>query len=69
MSETVSVELTNEQREMLLHGLRFVRSNLMLDIHDPTPELDQDRENKLREIASLVEQLQRAAVQESSNVA
>jgi hypothetical protein len=58
MSETMSVGLTEQQREILLRGLRFVRSSVALDVHDSTPELDAERSTKLREIRQLAEYLE-----------
>jgi hypothetical protein len=60
MSEAVSVGLTDQQREILLRGLRFVRSSVALDVHDPTPELDAERATKLREIKQLADYLEGA---------
>ena len=60
MSETMSVGLTEQQREILLRGLRFVRSSVALDVHDSTPELDAERASKLREIRQLAEYLEGA---------
>jgi hypothetical protein len=58
MSEAMSVGLTEQQREILLRGLRFVRSAVALDVHDSTPELDVERSTKLREIRQLAEYLE-----------
>ncbi len=60
MSETLSVGLTEDQREILLRGLRFVRSAVALEIYDPTPESDAERSSKLREIRQLAEYLEGA---------
>lgn len=60
MSDTVQLGINQEQRDMLLRGLRFVRSSVMLEQRDPGPEVDEDRARKLQQIASLAEQLQRA---------
>ncbi len=68
MSETVIVKFTDEQCEILLQGLRYVRSSLMLDVRDPTPELDRERKNKLQTIASLVTQLKNATAREMRSV-
>ena len=57
MSETLTVGLTKDQREMLLQGLRFMRSSVLLDLRDPTPEADEDRRAQLQKIESLSEQL------------
>ena len=58
MSETLSVGLTEQQREILLRGLRFVRSAVALEVYDSTPETDAERKNKLREIRQLAEYLE-----------
>lgn len=57
MSDTKHVELTKNQRDVLLQGLRYVRSSIMLEMRDPTPEDTATRSTQLREIARLVEQL------------
>jgi hypothetical protein len=58
MSETMSVGLTEDQREILLRGLRFVRSAVALEVYDSTPETDAQRSSKLREIRQLAEYLE-----------
>ena len=57
MSETQSVDLTKQQQELLLQGLRYVRSSTLLNICEPSPEVEENRKNRLQEIAGLVEQL------------
>lgn len=57
MSECLTVELTNAQRDVLLQGLRFVRSSLILDPRDPDSNLDSERDDRLRSVAALVDQL------------
>ncbi|HXY35718.1 MAG TPA: hypothetical protein VEI07_15905 [Planctomycetaceae bacterium] len=58
MSETLTVGLTEEQREILLRGLRFARSAVALEVYDSTPETDAERKSKLREIRQLAEYLE-----------
>jgi hypothetical protein len=58
MSETLNVGLTKPQRELLLRGLRFVRSAVMLEVREPSTEVDSDRAAQVREIGRLVEQLE-----------
>jgi hypothetical protein len=58
MSETLNVGLTKPQRELLLRGLRFVRSAVMLEVREPSAEVDTDRATQVREIGRLVEQLE-----------
>ena len=57
MSETQSVDLTKQQQELLLQGLRFIRRFTLLEICEPTPEVVENRNNRLQEIAGLVDQL------------
>jgi hypothetical protein len=63
MNEMISLELTKEQRDVLLRGLRFVRSSIMLDINDfPTPESQDERQTDLRQVTELTDHLNRASV-------
>ena len=57
MSETQSVDLTQQQQKLLLQGLRYVRSSVLLDICEPSLEVEENRRNILQEIAGLVVQL------------
>lgn len=57
MSDALHVDITQEQQDLLLRGLRFVRRSVQLDDYDPTPELVLNREDQLAKIASLVDQL------------
>ena len=57
MSETQSVDLTKQQQKLLLQGLRYVRSSILLDICEPSLEVEENRKNLLQEIAGLVAQL------------
>jgi hypothetical protein len=60
MSETMNVGLTDQQREILLRGLRFVRSAVALEFREPSPEVDNDRAVQYRTIGELVAQLEGA---------
>ena len=60
MSDSLTIDLTKQQRDTLLRGLRFVRSSIMLDMHDPDPESDEKLGEGLKEIASLVHVLEPA---------
>lgn len=63
MSESISLELTKDQKEILLKGLRFVRSSIMLDINDlPTNESEDERRVNLRQVTELAEHVNRAPV-------
>ncbi len=68
MSDLMSLELTPQQREILVRGLRYVRSSVMLTTQDPTPELDQARSDELRQLAELTAILKGEAVTQESSV-
>jgi len=53
MNPELKVELTSSQQEMLLRGLRFVRSSVALDIRDYSNEVEQERRTKYDEIQEL----------------
>lgn len=46
-------ELTRDQQDLLLQGLRFVRSSVALDVQDCTPELDAQRRRQYARISEL----------------
>ena len=68
MSNTVSVALSEQQCEILLRGLRYVRSSLIFDVRDPDEKLDPERASELKEIAALSDQLSSRATRETSTV-
>lgn len=53
MKDELKIELTAGQQELLLRGLRFVRSSVALEMKDYTPEVEQDRRQKYDEIQQL----------------
>lgn len=57
MSETLTVGLTKHQRDLLLRGLRYVRSSVLLEPREPSVEVDGDRHTQLSQISQLVTQL------------
>ncbi len=63
MNETISLELTKEKKEILMRGLRFVRSQIMLDINDlPTSASEEERRTKLRQVTELADHLSRSPI-------
>jgi hypothetical protein len=57
MSDMFQLELTDRQRELLLRGLRFVRSSRMLEIRESPDTIAEERKDELSEIRHLVELL------------
>lgn len=54
MNDLLHLELTDRQRELLLRGLRFVRSSRMLEIRDVPDTIEEERKTELTEIRELV---------------
>ena len=53
MSDLLTVELSKEQREEILRGLRYVRSSVMLTPEEPAAETAEGRNEKLQRLAAL----------------
>ncbi len=61
MSELIHLELSDLQRELLLRGLRYVRSSRMLEIRDTDDTSAEERTTELTEIRHLVAMLDQKA--------
>jgi len=61
MSEQVTLDLTQHQRDLVLEGLRYIRSSRRFEFRDPLAGRDERRDNDLREIAALMGQFEAAA--------
>ena len=57
MNDLLHLELTDRQRELLLRGLRFVRSSRILEIRDSSDLTDDQRKDELGELRQLSEML------------
>jgi hypothetical protein len=57
MSDLLHLELTDRQRDLLLRGLRFVRSSRMLEIRDSSDLTDDQRKDELGELRQLSDML------------
>lgn len=57
MNDMLRLELTDRQRELLLRGLRYVRSSRMLEIREIPDTIAEERRSELSEIRHLVEML------------
>jgi hypothetical protein len=53
MSDLLTVELSKEQRDEILRGLRYVRSSVMLTPAEPSAEVAEGRNEKLQRLATL----------------
>ena len=61
MSDLIHLELTARQRELLLRGLRYVRSSRMLEIREIPDTIAEERTSELTEIGLLVAMLDHKA--------
>lgn len=57
MTDSQSLGLSPEQKELILRGLRFVRSAISMELCDPSDQSDARRAAQLREVDSLVREL------------
>lgn len=62
------VELSDRQRELLLRGLRFVRSSRMLEFRETSDSTEAERGSEIREINELSSLLQGTAPRETVRV-
>ncbi|MFM7919660.1 MAG: hypothetical protein ACKPJJ_05500 [Planctomycetaceae bacterium] len=58
MDSMLQVELTSHERDVLLRGLRYVRSAIMLETRDPSSEDTRRRSSQLDEIQILCQRLE-----------
>jgi len=60
MSEHLTLELTQHQCNLVLEGLRYIRSSRRFEFREPSDGRDERRESDLRTIAELMGQLEPA---------
>lgn len=53
MNADLKIELSPQQQELILRGLRFVRSSVALEAVDWTPEIEANRRRQYEEIREL----------------
>jgi hypothetical protein len=53
MSAELHLQLTPQQQELILRGLRFVRSSVALDMVEYTPEVEASRRKQYDDIAEI----------------
>lgn len=57
MSDPQKLDLTTEECDMLVTGLRYIRRSIMLEVRDPTPEDEQVRSLQINQIQNLMNRL------------
>jgi len=68
MSDLLTVEIDEKQREVLLRGLRYVRRSVMLTPQDPTEEVIENRKAELQKLSELSELLTGKSVAQETSV-
>ena len=58
MNNLIHVDLTDQERDILLKGLRYVRSSIMLETREPADEDERRRSGQLDEIQILSQRLE-----------
>lgn len=64
----LNIQLTRKQQEILLRGLRYVRSSVALDQRDWSPEVERERETQYAQIAQVEGLLNGAQIVETAGV-
>ena len=68
MSQTVPLDLSDRQREILLQGLRFVRRSRMLEFRDVSDVTEEERSTELQEVQLLNSLLEQGAAKSAAAV-
>lgn len=58
MDDVIQIELTTDERDVLVRGLRYVKRSIMLETRDPTHEDELRRSVLLDEIQNLSQRLE-----------
>jgi len=64
----LSIQLTRKQQELLLRGLRFVRSSVALDMQNFTETIQEQRQVQYAEIAAVESMVSDAKIVEPATV-
>ena len=64
----LNIQLTRKQQEILLRGLRYVRSSIALDTQDWSEKVEAERQSQYAEIAGIEELLNGAKIVEAASV-
>jgi len=64
----LSIQLTKKQQELLLRGLRFVRSSVALDMQNYTEAVHEQRQVQYAEIAAIETMVSDAKIVEAAAV-
>jgi hypothetical protein len=65
MANSPNLDLTDRQRELLIQGLRFVRSGILLEPRDPSEDVRDERNRNVHEVEELISRIQSASGNEA----
>ena len=68
MNAELKLELSPHQQELILRGLRYVRSSVALDMVDYTPEVEAKRREQYAEIEELKNLIEGVATRSPATV-
>ena len=57
MNNAISVDLDQQERNILLRGLKHVRSSIALAVCDPTAENQEQKDRDIKDIEALMDRL------------
>lgn len=68
MNQAVNLDLDVHEREILLRGLKFVRSSIQLAMEDPTEDTERRRAEQIQEVNELIARLEGSPHATAANV-
>ena len=68
MNQSIAIEFDKEERDLLLLGLRHVRSSIAMEVQDPTEENVRLRRDRIRDVEQLIARLSGAPTESTANV-
>lgn len=68
MNQSTAFEFDKEERDLLLLGLRHVRSSIAMEVQDPTEENVRLRRDRIRDVEELISRLSGAPTESTANV-
>lgn len=68
MNESVSLELDNQERDIVVRGLRYIRNAIAFAVEDPTEDSQRVRTERIREVEQLISRINGTPTQSAAKV-
>jgi hypothetical protein len=68
MNDLIHIDLTEHERDILLKGLRFVRSSIKLETRDPSAQDELRRSGLLDEVQILSQRLEASSMPTTTEI-